>query len=71
MPSGRRTFRVAAVAEKHVPKAEARALYEETTPPPSPAELEARRLERLLAPRSEGARPTKRDRRLRDKLKRF
>ena len=67
---GKRTFRVVGVAEKHIPKAAARALYEETTPPPSAMELEARRLERLLAPRPDvGGRPTKRDRRLREKLK--
>jgi ribosome-associated heat shock protein Hsp15 len=71
MESGKRTFTVVAVAEKHIPKAAARALYEETTPPPSAAELEARRLERLLAPRDDfGGRPTKRDQRLREKLKR-
>jgi ribosome-associated heat shock protein Hsp15 len=68
MAAGKRTFRVVAVTEKHVPKAQARLLYEETTPPLSEAELEARRLERLLAPRQDpGGRPTKRDRRLRDK----
>jgi ribosome-associated heat shock protein Hsp15 len=71
LPSGKRTFRVVAVIEKRVRKAEARALYEETTPPLSPAELEARRLERLLAPRDSGTRPSKRDRRLREKLKRL
>jgi hypothetical protein len=68
MAAGKRTFRVVAVTEKHIPRAQARALYEETTPPLSEAELEARRLERLLAPRQDpGGRPTKRDRRLRDK----
>ena len=71
LPSGKRTFRVVAVMEKHVPKAAARALYEETTTPLSPEQLEARRLERLLAPRDPGTRPSKRDRRLREKLKRF
>jgi ribosome-associated heat shock protein Hsp15 len=33
--------------ERHVAKAEARALYEDLTPPPSPEEIEARRLERM------------------------
>ena len=66
--SGRRSFRVAAVTEKHLKKSAARSLYEETTPPLSPEQLEARRLERLLAPRHAEGRPTKRDRRLREKL---
>ncbi len=71
MPSGRRTFVIRALAERHVPKAVARTLREETTPPPSPEVLEARRLERLLAPRGadrEG-RPSKRDRRERERLR--
>ena len=47
---GKRTFVVKGLAERHVKKAEARALFEETTPPPSAEVLEARRLERLFAP---------------------
>ena len=50
-PRGRRNFLVKGLAERHVSKAAARTLYEETTPPLSPQVLEARRLERLLAPR--------------------
>lgn len=71
LPSGRRTFVIRALADRHVPKAEARTLREETTPPPSPEVLEARRLERLLAPRrpDEGGRPTKRERRERARLR--
>jgi hypothetical protein len=61
---------VLAVAEQHLPKAEARSLYEETTPPPTPEQLEARRLERLLAPSHPEGRPTKKNRRLREKLTR-
>jgi ribosome-associated heat shock protein Hsp15 len=53
LPGGRRSFRVKALAERHIPKAAARLLYEETTPPPSPEILEARRLERMMAPRRE------------------
>jgi len=71
MPPGRRTFVIRALAERHVPKAVGRTLREETTPPPSPEVLEARRLERLLAPRGadrEG-RPSKRDRRERERLR--
>jgi ribosome-associated heat shock protein Hsp15 len=37
---------VKAVAEQHLPKADARLLYEDVTPPPTPAELAARELER-------------------------
>lgn len=50
-PGRRRTFVVKAVADRHLPKAEARELYEETTPQLSPEQVEAQRLERLLAPR--------------------
>jgi len=68
--AGRRTFVVKGLAERHVPKAAARALYEETTPPPAPQVLEARRLERLLAPRDGGGgRPTKRERRQRERAR--
>ena len=56
VPGRRRTLVVKAVADRHVPKAQARELYEETTPELTPEQLEARRLERLLAPRrDEGA----------------
>lgn len=56
---------VRAFANHHVAKAAARALYEDNTPPPSPEELEARRIERLLrqsAPAPVTA-PHRRDRR--------
>jgi ribosome-associated heat shock protein Hsp15 len=69
---GRRSFLVRGLLERHVKKSEARALFEETTPPPSPEVVEARRLERLLAPRSGergGARPTKRERRQRERAR--
>ncbi|HSB63074.1 MAG TPA: RNA-binding S4 domain-containing protein [Thermoanaerobaculia bacterium] len=64
-PRGRRTFLVKSLAERHVPKAAARALYVETTPPLAPEVLEARRLERLLAPRRDekGGKPSKKQRR--------
>jgi len=65
----RRTFRVVALSEQHIRRAEARALYEETTPPPSPMELEARRLERLLGPQAPSGRPTGKDRRDRERFK--
>ena len=64
-PRGRRTFLVKGLAERHVPKAAARALYEETTPLLAPEVLEARRLERLLAPRRDekGGKLSKKERR--------
>jgi ribosome-associated heat shock protein Hsp15 len=62
LPAGRRRFVVRGLAEKHVPKAEARALYEETTPPPSPELLEVRRLERMLAPRPVSGSPSRKER---------
>ena len=42
---------ILATAEAHVPRAEARALYEDTTPPPSPEEQAIRDLIRLANPR--------------------
>jgi ribosome-associated heat shock protein Hsp15 len=67
---GRRTFVVKGLAERHVKKADARALFEETTPPPSPEVLEARRLERMFAPKDAGgARPTKKERRQRERTR--
>jgi ribosome-associated heat shock protein Hsp15 len=69
-PRGRRTFLVNGLAERHVPKAAARALYGETTPPLAPEVLEARRLERLLAPKGGGgSRPTKKERRQRERAR--
>jgi ribosome-associated heat shock protein Hsp15 len=55
VPGRRRTLVVRVVTEKHVPKAEARTLYEETTPELTPEQLEARRLERLLAPKRDAS----------------
>jgi ribosome-associated heat shock protein Hsp15 len=70
-PLGRRqTVVVKALAERSMPKADARMLYEDRTPPPSPEEVEARRMERLfraMNPRPDT--PGKRDRRLIRKLK--
>ena len=45
--AGRRQLVVVLVlAEQHIPKADARLLYEDTTPPPTPEELAVRELER-------------------------
>jgi ribosome-associated heat shock protein Hsp15 len=38
---------VKGLLDSHVAKAEARTLYEDLTPPPTPEEIEARRLERI------------------------
>lgn len=68
---GKRTFVVKGVKGHHVPKAQARELYEETTPPPSAEVLETRRLERMLAP--QGGEPSgklsHRERREREQLR--
>jgi len=54
---------VTALAENHLPKAEARALYEDRTPPPSPEELELKRLMRAAGIRPPTKAPDKRERR--------
>ena len=47
-PFGRKQqLKVRALADKHLAKAEARLLYEDLTPAPTPEEIEARRLERI------------------------
>ena len=47
-PHGRRQkIAVRALAERHVAKADARLLYEDLTPPPTPEEIEMRRIERM------------------------
>jgi ribosome-associated heat shock protein Hsp15 len=59
----RRVLLVKALADRSISKAQARKLYEDVTPPLPPEMVEARRLDRLLAPsRSEG-RPDRRERR--------
>ena len=65
----RRELVVRGLAERSIPKAEARTLYEDVTPPPAPEVVEARRLDRMLAPRGDAGRPDKRERRERRKLK--
>src|SRR6476620_3170053 len=47
-PLGRKQrLRVHSFADRHVPRAEARRLYEDLTPAPTPEEIEARRMERI------------------------
>lgn len=70
--AGRQTLVVRALAQHHLPKAEARRLYEDRTPPPTPEELEARRVARLLrqaAPTQPSGAPGARDRRLLRRLR--
>ncbi len=70
-PYGRKqTVTVAAVADRHVPKAEARALYLDTTPPIPEEERALRRLERIYrAGLQRSHTPDKRERRELRKLK--
>jgi hypothetical protein len=65
-PLGRRQrVVVRATADRHIPKAEARALYEDTTPPPSPEEQAMLDLLRLARPTRRGSvtTPDRRERR--------
>jgi ribosome-associated heat shock protein Hsp15 len=65
----RRELVVVGLAERSIPRAEARGLYEDVTPPPPPEVVEARRLDRMLAPREESGRPDRRVRRERIRFK--
>ena len=65
----RRELVVRGLAVRSIPKAEARKLYEDVTPPPPPEVVEARRLDRMLAPKGDRGRPDRRERRERRKLK--
>src|SRR5216684_1897911 len=48
-PLGRKQrLKVLALADRHVAKAEARRLYDDLTPPPTPEEIESRRQARLF-----------------------
>ncbi len=70
-PYGRKqTLTVTGVADRHLPKAEARALYQDTTPPISAEEQAMRKLERLYrAGMQRSHTPDKRERRELRKLK--
>jgi ribosome-associated heat shock protein Hsp15 len=73
LPGGRcRIVLVRDLADHHVSKEQARELYEDRTPPPTPEEVELRRLQRLAAPprRAPGSgAPKKRERRALGRLK--
>ncbi|MSO56200.1 MAG: RNA-binding protein [Acidobacteria bacterium] len=70
-PYGRKQMlTVASVADRHLPKAEARSLYQDTTPPMSAEEQAMRRLERIYrASTKRSHAPDKRERRELRKLK--
>jgi ribosome-associated heat shock protein Hsp15 len=69
-PLGRRQLvTVLGLADAHVPKADARQLYRDDTPAPTPEEVEMRRLERIYrAASGSAARPTRDQRRARRRL---
>jgi len=70
-PLGRRQrVVVRATTEKHVPKAQARELYDDTTPPPSAEEQAMLDLIRLAGPRRRHVTPGTPDRRERRRLRR-
>lgn len=70
-PLGRKqAVTVNGLADRHIAKAEARALYVDTTPPPTPEEIEMRRMERIFhASTTPLHTPEKRERRALRKLK--
>ena len=70
-PFGRKQqLKVLALAERHVSKADARLLYQDLTPPPTPEEIAARRLERIYrAAMTPPRAPDKRQRRAIRRLK--
>jgi len=70
-PFGRKQrVKVAALADRHIAKTDARTLYEDLTPAPTPEEIEARRAERLFrAAMTPPRAPDKRARRALRKLK--
>ena len=69
-PLGRKqTLTVLGLADAHIAKAEARKLYEDTTPAPTAEEVELRRIERLYRATTKTiGRPTRDDRRARRKM---
>ncbi len=63
---GKRIVVVKTLTDRHIPRAQARELFDDLTPKPTPEELELRRLQRLStpAPRVRGAgAPKKKERR--------
>lgn len=67
--SRKQLITVLGLADSHMSKAEARLLYEDRTPKPSPEEIEIRRLERIY--RAAATPPTRPDRDQRRTLRRL
>ena len=67
--SRKQLITVLGLAETHIPKAEARLLYEDRTPKPTPEEMEVRRLERIY--RAAVTPPTRPNRDMRRTLRRL
>jgi ribosome-associated heat shock protein Hsp15 len=59
----KQTVVVLGTAEQHIPKAAARLLYEDRTPPPTPEEQEVRQFERAFRATTPSTTPDRRDRR--------
>ena len=71
-PLGRRQHVIVrGFAERHIPKPEARKLYEDVTPQPSPEEAEMLRLAKLARPHVRAAQTGAPDRRQRRQLRRL
>jgi ribosome-associated heat shock protein Hsp15 len=71
-PLGRRQrVRVRAVLDEHIPKAQARGMYEDLTPPPTPEEVEARRIAKLARAYARPVSAGTPDRRERRQIRRF
>jgi len=61
---------VRALADRHVPKTDAKQLYDDLTPPPTPEEIDLRRMERVYrAAMTATGSPDKRQRRALRKMK--
>jgi ribosome-associated heat shock protein Hsp15 len=69
-PAGRRELVVRALGVKRLGASDARELYEDVTPPPSPEEIERRRVAPPELREAGSGRPTKRDRREMQRLRR-
>lgn len=69
-PTGRRReLVIRGLADRSIPRAQARLLYDDVTPPESSEALEARRLDRMIAPEIDQGRPDRRERRARRERK--
>ena len=67
--SRKQLITVLGLAETHIPKAEARLLFDDHSPKPTPEEIEIRRMERLY--RAAATPPTRPDRDMRRTLRRL